>query len=169
MNLNRPHGQRRFLSELINPPIAMSGFVMIALTCLMPQQLVAAEGEQGVPWFQEFWGNLWDPWFMFGMAAQAIFFMRFVVQWIASERRKRSTIPIAFWYLSLVGGLATFIYACHEAQPVFMLGQLLACMIYVRNLMLIYGHAGRVGESGGRPIGELESQFDRVKNGRSSE
>ena len=123
-------------------------------------------GEWWLTWSQEFRGNLWDPWFLFGMGAQAIFFLRFVVQWAVSERRKRSTIPIAFWYLSLVGGMATFVYACHEAQPVFMLGQLLACVIYVRNLMLIYAHADRLRQRTKRPMGELETEFGD-ENGES--
>lgn len=100
-------------------------------------------------WGSELRANVWDPWFIFGMVAQGVFFLRFIVQWIVSEKRKRSTIPIAFWYLSLVGGVATFVYAVHEAQPVFMLGQALACGIYVRNLMLIYGRARRLRDAGG--------------------
>ncbi len=104
---------------------------------------LAAAPESSTAWLQKLWDNIWDPWFVFGMVAQAVFFLRFVVQWIVSERRKRSTIPIAFWYLSLVGGLLTFVYACKKADPVFMLGQLLACTIYVRNLMLIHGREGR--------------------------
>jgi lipid-A-disaccharide synthase-like uncharacterized protein len=78
-----------------------------------------------------------DPWFFFGMTAQFVFFMRFVVQWIASEKKRRSTVPVAFWYLSLVGSLALFVYALHRWDFVIMAGQLLACVIYIRNLMLI--------------------------------
>ena len=91
-------------------------------------------------WLDELRKNLWDPWFLFGMAAQAVFFLRFFVQWVVSERRKRSTVPVAFWYLSLVGGAMLFVYATVRADPVIMLGQSLACLIYVRNLMLIHAH-----------------------------
>jgi len=146
----------RFLKSITSPPMAMSGFIMIWILCLAPRQALA-EGERWMNWSEEFRNNVWDPWFLFGMGAQAIFFLRFVVQWIVSERRKRSTIPVAFWYLSLAGGLATFVYACHEAQPVFMLGQLLACAIYIRNLMLIYGHQSR--KKGDRTMGELETEI----------
>jgi lipid-A-disaccharide synthase-like uncharacterized protein len=89
------------------------------------------------PWVARALQQILDPWFFFGMTAQFVFFMRFVVQWIASEKKKRSTVPIAFWYLSLLGSLALFIYAFHRWDFVIMAGQLLACVIYVRNLMLI--------------------------------
>ncbi|UCD30710.1 MAG: lipid-A-disaccharide synthase N-terminal domain-containing protein [Planctomycetota bacterium] len=89
-------------------------------------------------WKDELWNNIYDPWFIFGMGAQGLFFLRFIIQWIVSEKKKRSTIPVIFWYLSLAGAAATFVYAVHEAQPVFILAQILACVIYIRNLMLIY-------------------------------
>ena len=64
--------------------------------------------------------------------------LRFVVQWFASERRKRSYVPVAFWYFSLAGGLMTFTYAYFRREPVFMLAQALGITIYIRNLVLIY-------------------------------
>jgi hypothetical protein len=67
-----------------------------------------------------------------------MFMLRFVVQWLASERRKRSYVPVAFWYFSLVGGLMTLTYAYMRREPVFMLAQVLAITIYLRNLVLIY-------------------------------
>jgi len=91
------------------------------------------------------------------MGAQGVFFLRFVWQWIVSERRKRSTIPIAFWYLSLAGAICTFIYACHQADLVFMLAQILASGIYVRNLMLIYAHRKRTHIR--EPGRNMESEF----------
>ena len=78
------------------------------------------------------------PWVIFGFLAQFAFMMRFVVQLIASERKKRSYVPVAFWYLSLTGGTMLFIYALRLRDPVFVLGQGLGCFIYVRNLILIY-------------------------------
>ncbi|MCK4660772.1 MAG: lipid-A-disaccharide synthase N-terminal domain-containing protein [Phycisphaerae bacterium] len=69
--------------------------------------------------------------------AQFAFMMRFVLQLIASERKKRSYVPVAFWYLSLVGGTMLFIYAFKLRDPVFILGQGLGCLIYIRNLLLI--------------------------------
>ncbi len=95
-------------------------------------------------WSAKVWDSFWDPWFVFGMIGQGIFFLRFLVQWIVSERRGESVIPLAFWYLSLVGSLLIFVYAVREAQPLFMLAQLLACVIYIRNLMLIHRQRKRL-------------------------
>lgn len=78
-----------------------------------------------------------DPWVFFGFAAQGVFMFRFVIQLIASERKKRSHVPVAFWYLSLAGGLMLFVYALVRRDPVFVLGQGLGIFIYARNLMLI--------------------------------
>ncbi len=75
---------------------------------------------------------------LFGLAGQATFMMRFVVQWWASERRGRSYVPLAFWYLSLAGGAMLFTYAVLRHDPVISLGQALGMMIYARNLVLIY-------------------------------
>ncbi|HUU85426.1 MAG TPA: lipid-A-disaccharide synthase N-terminal domain-containing protein [Phycisphaerae bacterium] len=82
------------------------------------------------------------PWVVFGFAAQFMFGMRFVVQWIASERRRRSYVPVAFWYLSVCGGLMLLIYAIYRRDPVFMAGQSLGLVIYLRNLVLIHRRAG---------------------------
>jgi lipid-A-disaccharide synthase-like uncharacterized protein len=76
-------------------------------------------------------------WLAVGFAGNAIFFMRFLVQWIASERRGRSYVPIAFWWLSIVGSLVLLLYAIHRRDPVFTLAFLPNSVVYVRNLMLI--------------------------------
>ncbi|TAL03829.1 MAG: lipid A biosynthesis protein [Rhodospirillaceae bacterium] len=73
-----------------------------------------------------------------GLGGQAIFGCRFLVQWLASERAKRSVIPVAFWYMSLFGGLLTLIYALYIHEPVFILSQIGGVVIYGRNLVLIY-------------------------------
>jgi lipid-A-disaccharide synthase-like uncharacterized protein len=112
-------------------------------------------------WWTEMWGNVHDPWFLFGMAAQGLFFSRFMLQWIVSEKRGKSTIPVSFWYLSLAGGICIFVYAIHEAQPVFMLAQLLACVIYIRNLMLIYSYRNRRRRAG-LPVKELDEPSTTV-------
>ncbi|GMV97016.1 MAG: lipid-A-disaccharide synthase N-terminal domain-containing protein [Phycisphaerae bacterium] len=78
-----------------------------------------------------------DPWVWFGFGAQGLFFMRFFWQWIVSERRRRSTIPLAFWYFSIAGAMCTFVYAAKRRDPVIMLAQCLGCFFYIRNLMLI--------------------------------
>jgi lipid-A-disaccharide synthase-like uncharacterized protein len=78
-----------------------------------------------------------DIWFAFGLGAQLIFTARFLVQWIASERAGRSVVPVAFWVLSLIGGTMTLVYGLARRDAVIILGQVLANVIYVRNMMLI--------------------------------
>jgi len=78
-------------------------------------------------------------WLILGFFAQAMFFMRFLFQWIASERRKESYIPNIFWFFSLSGGLLLLTYAIHRKDPVFILGQSVGSFIYLRNMILIYG------------------------------
>ena len=80
-----------------------------------------------------------DPlWIAIGFLGQALFSARFLVQWISSERRKRSVVPLAFWYFSLAGGATLLAYAVHRRDPVFTVGQLTGLFIYARNLQLIY-------------------------------
>ena len=77
-----------------------------------------------------------DYWTLFGFFAQFIFLMRFAVQWFHSERHKRSIIPMSFWYLSIVGAILILIYAIRRGDPVFIVGQFFALIIYVRNIIL---------------------------------
>ena len=79
-----------------------------------------------------------DFWLLFGLLGQAMFTMRFIVQWIASEKRKESVIPVAFWYFSLGGGLILLAYAIRQMDPVFIIAYLLNPIIYFRNLYFIY-------------------------------
>jgi lipid-A-disaccharide synthase-like uncharacterized protein len=76
-------------------------------------------------------------WLIVGFGGQALFSLRFIVQWLTSERQGRSVVPVAFWHLSLWGGLTLFVYAVHREDPVFILGQALGVFIYLRNLWLI--------------------------------
>jgi lipid-A-disaccharide synthase-like uncharacterized protein len=76
-------------------------------------------------------------WLGIGFFGQGIFFMRWVVQWLASERSAESRVPIAFWYMSLAGGLITLAYAIYRHDPVFIAGQSIGSLVYLRNLMLI--------------------------------
>ena len=78
-----------------------------------------------------------DGWVILGFVAQALFTMRFVVQWIASERARQSVIPIAFWFFSIGGGVLLLIYALYRRDPVFIAGQGLGLIVYVRNLYFI--------------------------------
>ena len=77
-------------------------------------------------------------WLVIGFAGQALFSARFFIQWLYSERHKRSVIPVAFWYFSLAGGATLFIYALHIGDPVFILGQSMGVLIYSRNLYFIH-------------------------------
>ena len=76
-------------------------------------------------------------WLLIGLVGQALFGCRFFVQWVASERQRRSVIPRAFWYLSIAGGATLLLYAIHQADPVFILGQTTGVIIYARNLVLL--------------------------------
>lgn len=76
-------------------------------------------------------------WLMIGFAGQTIFTARFLVQWVESERRRNSVVPVAFWWLSLFGGGLLLAYACSRSDPVIMVGQSLGVFVYVRNLMLV--------------------------------
>jgi lipid-A-disaccharide synthase-like uncharacterized protein len=77
-------------------------------------------------------------WLVVGLAGQALFTMRFLVQWWYSERQKRSVIPVAFWYFSLAGGVSLLGYAIYRRDPVFIVGQAGGLFIYSRNLYFIY-------------------------------
>ena len=80
-------------------------------------------------------------WLIVGFAGQALFSGRFLVQWIASERQKKSVIPVMFWYFSILGGSTLLIYAIHKEDPVFILGQGGGLLIYARNLYFVVRHA----------------------------
>jgi lipid-A-disaccharide synthase-like uncharacterized protein len=72
-----------------------------------------------------------------GLLAQGLFTMRFLVQWIASERAGRSVIPLAFWWFSVAGGLLLLVYALYRKDPVFILGQAFGVFVYLRNLYFV--------------------------------
>jgi lipid-A-disaccharide synthase-like uncharacterized protein len=93
--------------------------------------------EKLLVWFQSVFIDQFSAWILLGFLAQAFFTMRFVVQWYASEKAKRSVVPIAFWFFSLFGGSLLLIYAIHRQDPVFIAGQGLGLVIYIRNLWLI--------------------------------
>jgi len=76
-------------------------------------------------------------WLILGFLGQFLFSMRFLIQWIYSEKNKKSIIPKAFWYFSLAGGITLFSYAILRGDPVFIAGQVLGLFIYIRNLMFI--------------------------------
>jgi len=77
-------------------------------------------------------------WTAVGFVGQAVFGLRFVVQWIATERRRKSVVPVAFWYLSLLGTIILLTYAIHKLDPVFIAGFSVNMIIYLRNLYFIH-------------------------------
>lgn len=88
-------------------------------------------------WLHDVFVAQFNGWILLGFVAQGMFTMRFVVQWLASERAKRSVVPVAFWFFSLGGGTLLLIYAIQRQDPVFIAGQGLGLFIYIRNLWLI--------------------------------
>ena len=82
-------------------------------------------------------------WVAIGLFGQLMFTMRFVVQWIASERAQRSIVPELFWYFSMAGGVILFSYAVWRRDPVFILGQSMGLFIYARNIWLIHAEKRR--------------------------
>ncbi len=89
----------------------------------------------------DFFNNLSDIEIIFlviGFLGQGLFASRFIVQWIYSEKKGESHIPVIFWYLSIFGGIGLLIYAISRKDPVIILGQTFGIFIYLRNLILIY-------------------------------
>lgn len=76
-------------------------------------------------------------WLAIGMGGQALFGMRFFVQWLHSESRRKSLIPLSFWYFSIAGGVVLLAYAIHRQEPVFIVGETVSLMIFMRNLKLL--------------------------------
>jgi len=87
-------------------------------------------------------------WTIVGFVGQGLFSARFIAQWIVSEWRRRSVVPLAFWYFSLAGGVTLLSYAIYREDPVFIVGQGAGLLIYSRNLYLIYRErrAGAISE-----------------------
>ncbi|MFA5148311.1 MAG: lipid-A-disaccharide synthase N-terminal domain-containing protein [Candidatus Omnitrophota bacterium] len=77
-------------------------------------------------------------WVIFGLVGQVCFSLRFILQWIASEKKGESVVPNAFWYFSIMGSLILLSYAIYRKDPVFILGQSFGSIVYLRNIMLIH-------------------------------
>jgi lipid-A-disaccharide synthase-like uncharacterized protein len=77
-------------------------------------------------------------WLVIGFFGQAMFSMRFLVQWLYSERMKQSIVPLAFWYFSIAGGVTLLSYAIYKLDPVFIVGQGAGLFVYLRNLQLLH-------------------------------
>ncbi|MBT4127833.1 MAG: lipid A biosynthesis protein [Nitrospina sp.] len=78
-----------------------------------------------------------NQWLIIGFVGQALFGARFIIQWVVSEKKGESTIPLAFWYCSIGGAIVLLSYAIYKQDPVFIVGQSLGSIVYVRNLILI--------------------------------
>lgn len=85
-----------------------------------------------------FLGITWDMWKVIGWAGNAIFFSRFFVQWIATEKRKQVTVPISFWWISLVGSVLLLIYGIHQRDSVFIFAYAFTWIPYIRNIVIHY-------------------------------
>lgn len=95
-------------------------------------------GREVHAYFYDVFVARFDFWLAFGVLAQFLFAARFLVQWIASERAGKSVMPFAFWIFSMVGGLMTLVYGLVRREPVIIVGQAAAIIIYIRNIMLIF-------------------------------
>jgi len=84
-------------------------------------------------------------WLGVGLIGQSLFSARFLVQWIASERKRQSVVPVHFWYFSLAGGLTLLAYAIYRLDPVFIIGQFAGLFVYARNLYFIRRGPGPMG------------------------
>lgn len=93
-------------------------------------------------YFLDVFGKPWEIGILIGYVAQFLFAMRFVVQWIASERAGRSVVPTAFWFFSIGGGLMLLGYAFYRKDPVFIIGQAFGVFVYLRNLQFVMRKKG---------------------------
>lgn len=104
-------------------------------------------------------------WLVIGFLGQAVFTARFLVQWVASERKRDSVVPVAFWWLSLVGGLTLLSYSVHRRDPVIIVGQSMGTFIYVRNLMLVSKGRRRTRKLAKREASRPHVLSDRANGG----
>jgi lipid-A-disaccharide synthase-like uncharacterized protein len=86
-------------------------------------------------------------WLAVGFVGQGLFSSRFIIQWLYSEKMRKSIIPVSFWYFSLAGGVTLLAYAIHREDPVFIAGQATGVVVYLRNLMLISKERNRMTEA----------------------
>jgi lipid-A-disaccharide synthase-like uncharacterized protein len=89
----------------------------------------------GYEWSEIF--SVKTAWLAVGFTGQGLFFLRWLVQWFASERQRRSVIPVSFWYLSMAGSVVLLVYAIYTEDPVFIMGSVFNSAVYARNLYLI--------------------------------
>lgn len=104
-------------------------------------------------WLEEILQNAKNPIAILGFVGQGVFFMRFLVQWLATERERRSVIPVAFWYFSIGGAMLLLMYGILDRDPVILIGQTTGLAIYMRNLYFIRR---------GNPSGDVAVATDRA-------
>jgi lipid-A-disaccharide synthase-like uncharacterized protein len=109
--------------------------------------MIIQYGQAVSSFFYDVFVAKFDFWLAFGLIAQLFFTARFLVQWIASERAGNSVVPMAFWFCSMGGGLMTLIYGVVKREPVIIMGQLFATIIYLRNIMLIWKNHGTASKT----------------------
>jgi lipid-A-disaccharide synthase-like uncharacterized protein len=109
------------------------------------------------------WDVLWGMslWVKIGFLGQAAFTARFLVQWVASEKKRDSVVPVAFWWLSIVGGVVLLSYAIHRRDPVIIVGQAMGLLVYARNLMLVERARRRALKKQRRPETDLAAGTSR--------
>jgi lipid-A-disaccharide synthase-like uncharacterized protein len=105
-------------------------------------------------------------WLTIGFLGQTLFTARFLVQWVVSEKKRDAVVPVAFWWLSLLGGTALLSYAISRRDPVIVVGQSMGLFIYVRNLMLIKLARRRLQEE---PVPLLEPPIEAIDHGVARE
>lgn len=109
--------------------------------------MIIQYGQTVSNYFYDVFVAKFDFWLAFGLIAQLFFTARFLVQWIASERAGNSVVPMAFWFCSMGGGVMTLIYGIVKREPVIILGQMFATIIYLRNIMLIWKNHGTASKT----------------------
>jgi lipid-A-disaccharide synthase-like uncharacterized protein len=95
------------------------------------------------------WITVENVWILTGFLGQGIFMGRMIVQWWASEQAGRSVVPIAFWYMSIIGSVILLAYATYKRDPVIISGQAFGIIVYVRNLYLIFAERSAAGREDG--------------------
>ena len=88
-------------------------------------------------------------WLIVGFTGQGLFTARFIVQWVASEKKRDVTVPLSFWWLSLLGGMSLLSYAISRRDPVIIVGQAMGIFVYIRNMMLAAQAKRLVGAAAG--------------------
>lgn len=96
-------------------------------------------------------GTLETGWLALGLIGQAVFSARFLLQWVYSEYKKESVMPLAFWYMSIIGGAMLLSYALYKRDPVFIAGQSCGVFIYARNLQLRLRELAAQADGGVQP------------------